>query len=71
MPGAVPGAADGGAVPGAVGGDGVPLASAVSVELAAHRGWRGEHTLMLIAGLSLLVATLVPPLVSRRNGGAR
>lgn len=71
VPGAVPGAADGGAVPGAVGGDGVPLASAVSVELAAHRGWRGEHTLMLLAGLSLLVATLVPPLVSRRNGGAR
>ncbi|MGW5240170.1 phosphate ABC transporter substrate-binding protein PstS [Monashia sp. NPDC004114] len=49
-------------------GDGAVLAQAVSQEVAARKGWRGEHTLMLIAGLALLAATLGPPLLSRRPG---
>jgi hypothetical protein len=62
-------------VPGSAGGngDGALYAGAqtVSQELAPRKGWRSEHTLMLLAAIALLVATLAPPLVTRRNGGAQ
>lgn len=45
--------------------------SALPVELAAGSGWRRQHTLMLLSGLALVLATVGPPLVTRRLGGAR
>lgn len=65
-----------GAVPaagGAVGVAGVAGAavSATPIELASSSGWRRQHALMLLTGLALVLATIGPPLVSRRSGGAR
>lgn len=56
------------------GGDGDPNAVNVPVVMAASTGWGLNQTLMLIAGFSLLIVIIAPPLVLRllrqRPGGA-
>ncbi|SDU73004.1 phosphate ABC transporter substrate-binding protein PstS [Jiangella alkaliphila] len=47
------------------GGDGDPNAANVPTVMAAASGWGLPQTLMLIAGLSLLVVIVAPPLVLR------
>ncbi|TDC49268.1 phosphate ABC transporter substrate-binding protein PstS [Jiangella ureilytica] len=47
------------------GGDGDPNAANVPTVMAASTGWGLNQTLMLIAGLSLLIVIVAPPLVLR------
>lgn len=56
---------DSGGGDGGGGGDGDPNAQNVPVSMAASTGWDLFDSLMLIAGLSLLVVIVAPPLVLR------
>jgi phosphate ABC transporter phosphate-binding protein len=58
-------------VVGAQAASGGQAASAIPVELASGGGWGREDTLMLLSGLLLLLATIGPPLVTRRMGRGR
>lgn len=66
-------AADG-AGAGAAAGGGTTFVSGVPVSAPGGSGWQIQHTLMVLSALALLIATVGPPLLTRRlraQGGPR